>query len=423
MGILKQDNRISQKNRIKKPSSFPLFLGNMINSHIIQLLLILSASWFLGRYFQRKFDLPPMLGELIAGLIFGPPVLNIITPSEYIDFLAELGIFFLMFYAGTETDPKSFFKSMKPSLLCGVFGFIIPFASGYFGSQLLMPQITNQQALFMGLGLSITAIAVNARILLDLNLQNSEIANVLIGAALVDDILSLGVFSALVDTVETGHITLEAVLTSTSHVILFFLITYALGRIILPLLNRLYLEEGGHGFTFSLLTALVFAFIAEWLGLHLIIGAFLAGLFVREEIKKKRVLDRLNDRLMIIGYGFLGPIFFVSLAFHVDLMSIVHQFWFLLAILLIALAGKFAGSYLGCLLAGMEKSKTVIVSAGMNGRGAVELIIVSVGVSLGILTKDLVSVLVSMAFLTTLATPLAFKFLLKYYKQKGVKVN
>ncbi|MBU0761466.1 MAG: cation:proton antiporter [Candidatus Altiarchaeota archaeon] len=394
----------------------------MANLHIIELLFILLISWYLGRLFRHKLDMPPMLGELLAGLIFGPSLLNLVQPNEYISFLAELGIFFLMFYAGTETDPKAFFKSMKPSILCGILGFIIPLILGYYGSKIFMPSLTEFQAIFIGLGLSITAIAVNARILMDLNMQQSRIGHVLIGAALVDDILSLGVFSALVDTIQSGNTAAEIslqslypVFSSMAHVALFFLLTYGIGKLVLPLLNRFYNEEG-HGFTFSLLTAFIFAYIAEAMGLHLIIGAFIAGLFVREELNDKMVLSLLNDRLMVISYGFLGPVFFVSLAFHVDLIGLLHNLPFLTLILVVAVFGKFTGSYIGCILSGLKKSEGVVVSAGMNGRGAVELILVSVGVELGILTPEIVTVLVSMAFITTFMTPIAFKKLLTHYR-------
>ncbi len=387
----------------------------MLESPISQLLLILLGGWYLGRLFRKRFDLPPMLGELIAGLILGPTLLDIIHPSEYIEFLAELGVFFLMFYAGVETDPKLFFKSIKPSILCGIFGFIIPFALGYYGTLILMPDATLYQALFIATGLAITAIAVNARILMDLNMHNNKIGHVLIGAALVDDILALGFFSAFVNTINSGHFSYVTIGSSMLSVILFFLITYGIGKLILPMVNRFYVEKEGHGFTFSLLTALIFSVIAEVMGLHMIIGAFLAGLFVREEMKDPKVLKTLNDRLMTIGYGFLGPVFFVSLAFHVKLIEIYHEAFFLLIILAIALGGKFIGSYIGCMVAKMRKEDSMIVSAGMNGRGAVELVLVSVGVKLGILNNQIVTILVSMAFITTLLTPLAFKYLLRKY--------
>lgn len=390
----------------------------MVNTHIIQLLFIIFISWFFGRTFRKRLDLPPMLGELLAGLIFGPPVLDLIHPSEYLEFLSELGIFFLMFYAGTETDPKIFFKSIKESLFAGIFGFIIPFALGVFGTRYLMPDSTVSQALFIGVGLSITAIAVNVRILMDLGMQGTRIANILIGAALVDDILALGVFSSIIDMVKTGSFTLGTVASSMLHVIVFFLISYKIGRVIIPTLNKYYLEDG-HGFTFSLLTALVFAVLAELMGLHEVIGAFLAGLFVREELKSSETIDRLNDRLMIISYGFLGPVFFVSLAFHVNLGEILSNIWFITAVIAIAFGGKYIGSYMGCRLAGTSHEEGVLVGAGMNGRGAVELIIVSVGVSLGILTQQIVTVLVSMAFITTFLTPFAFKLLFRHYGIKG----
>ena len=383
--------------------------------HVAELLFILTVSWYSGRFFRHRLDMPPMLGELIAGLLVGPTVLGLVSHSEFIDFLADLGIFFLMFYAGMETDPKLFFKAIKPSIFCGLLGFIVPLGMGYYGTMWFLPEATTIQALFVGLGLSITAIAVNARILMDLNLHNSPIGHVLIGSAVVDDVLSLGFFSALVKMADTGSFSVVTSLQSLVYVIVFFAVTYFIGRVCLPYVNRFYHEGGGHGFTFALLTAFVFAEVAELLGLHVIIGAFFAGLFVREEIKEREVLNALTDRLMIISYGFLGPIFFVSLSFNVVLGLIVEHFWFLSVILVVAFVGKFLGSWIGCRVAGMRQDNSVIVAMGMNGRGAVELILVSVGISLGVLNKEIASVLVSMAFITTFLTPIFFKLLLKHY--------
>ncbi|MBD3387363.1 MAG: hypothetical protein GF416_00250 [Candidatus Altiarchaeales archaeon] len=390
---------------------------------VTELLFILMVSWYAGRFFRRRLDMPPMLGELIAGLLFGPTVLGWIESSEFIDFLAELGIFFLMFYAGLETDPKLFFKNIKPSILVGILGFAIPLGLGYYGTLWFMPGATSIQALFVGLGLSITAIAVNARILMDLSLCNSRIGNILIGSAVVDDVLSLGFFSAVVKTVEVGYFSYNTFLFSLAYVLAFFAITYFIGKIVLPYVNKYYLEGGGHGFTFALLTAFLFALIGEALGLHVIIGAFFAGLFVREEIKRQDVLDALNDRLMTISYGFLGPIFFVSLSFHVVLGLILEYIEFLTIVLIIAFIGKFAGSYAGGWLAGLKREENAVVAMGMNGRGAVELILVGVGINLGVLNKEISSILVSMAFITTFLTPIGFKFLLERFNLDSCMIN
>jgi len=185
----------------------------MLTDHlIINLLIILTIAWPVGALFMR-IGLPVMLGQLITGLILGPAVLNIIHPSEAITFLADLGIFFAMFYAGMEMDPKELVEHIWPSLAVAIGGFVLPFAMGFFAARFFGGTVF--QALFVGIGLSVTAIAVQAVILQEMKIHKTNIGHVIMGAAIADDIISLVGLSGLLGLVQTG--TIETTGSSRNH--------------------------------------------------------------------------------------------------------------------------------------------------------------------------------------------------------------
>ena len=227
---------------------------------IINLILILAAAWFLGRVFA-KFGLPVILGELLAGIILGPALLGIISVSEPIEMLAEFGIFFLMFHAGLEMDPKEAVEHIWPSIAVAIGGFVLPFFLGFFAC--MMFGGTVYQSLFVGMGLSITAIAVQARILHDMQIQNTTIGHIIIGAAIIDDILALVTLSILLGLAESGKIQAIQVSFVVFKAVAFFALTILIGQFIIPRLIRKLDDRESKTFTFALISALVVGYLAE----------------------------------------------------------------------------------------------------------------------------------------------------------------
>jgi Kef-type K+ transport system membrane component KefB len=364
--------------------------------------------------------LPIMLGQLVTGLLLGPAVLNIVTPSEAITFLADLGIFFAMFYAGMEMDPKELLEHIWPSMAVAVGGFVLPFAMGflvarYFGGTVF-------QALFIGIGLSITAIAVQAVILQEMQIHKTRIGHVVMGAAIVDDILSLIGLSVLLGLVKTGTVDTTSVAIILAKVSAFFAFTILAGHYVIPVFTRKLDDYNAKGFTFAMIAALVMATAAELAGLHTVIGAFLAGQFVRKEIMHEKIYHAISDRFYGLSHGFLMPVFFASLAFHIHFHWNITFFLFAAAITITAIFGKLVGCGLGALSFRYSMRESAIIGFGMNGRGAVELVIVAVVIELSdellthgtinapLLTQDQFAALVLMAFITTLLAPLLLRW-------------
>jgi Kef-type K+ transport system membrane component KefB len=373
----------------------------------------------MGALFAR-FGLPVMLGQLLTGLLLGPAVLNIISPSEGITFLADLGIFFAMFYAGMEMDPKELLEHIWPSLAVAVGGFVLPFVMGFFVARVFGGTVF--QSLFIGIGLSITAIAVQAVILQEMQIHKTSIGHIIMGAAIADDIISLVGLSILLGLVKTGTVETVGILIIILKVAAFFVFTILAGHFVIPIFTRKLDDYNAKGFTFAMIAALVMATAAELAGLHTVIGAFLAGQFVRKEIMHEKVYNAIRDRFYGLSHGFLMPVFFASLAFHIHFQWNLSFLFFVTAITITAILGKLVGCGIGALSFRYSMRESAIIGFGMNGRGAVELVIVAVviGVSDNLLAQGLISdplltesqfsALVLMAFITTLLAPLALRW-------------
>jgi Kef-type K+ transport system membrane component KefB len=386
---------------------------------LFDLLLILVAAWGMGSLFKRA-GMPFIVGQLLAGLILGPSMLGLLTPSDGLELLAELGIFFVMFHSGMEMDPKEATEHLWHSLAVAIGGFILPFILGYAVTRLFGGTVF--QSLFVGMGISISAIAVQCVILQSMRINKTALGHIIIGAAIADDILSLIGLSVLLSLAESGSLNIMGILLIILKVGGFFAFTILLGHFVIPKITRGLTDQEGIAFTFAMASALALALLAELAGLHLIIGAFLAGQYVRKEIMDQKLYEVLHDRFFGISYGFLVPVFFASLSFH------LHVSWswafalFALTLTAAAVAGKLLGCGLGYMTFSRNRREAVVVGFGMNGRGAVEMVLASVVLKLSgdlmaagtittpLLTNDQFSALILMAFVTTMIAPSTLKW-------------
>ncbi|MFC1816284.1 cation:proton antiporter [Thermodesulfobacteriota bacterium] len=338
----------------------------MITSQfILSILLILILSWFLGGIFSR-WGLPVMLGEMLAGIILGPPILGLISASPSLELIAEWGILFVMFYTGMEMDPKELLEHIWPSLTVALGGFILPFLLGFFTCKLFGGTVF--QSLFVGLGISITAIAVQSVILHSMQINKTELGHIIIGAAIGDDILSLIGISILLALIKTGTVMPLTLAVVFLKVIAFFGLTLLLGLFVIPKVTKNLHDREGKAFTFAVVSALIMAYLAELAGLHLIIGAFLAGQFVRKGIMDDKIYEAISDRFYGLSYGFLVPVFFASLSFHLHFTYEWPFVLFALVLTIVAVLGKLLGCGFGLALFGHRYWASAIVGFGMNGR-------------------------------------------------------
>lgn len=392
---------------------------------ILNLLLVLLAAWLAGNLASRV-GYPSIFGELMAGIILGPPLLGLLESSEALEVLAEVGVLLMMLYIGMEIDPQDIFKASWAGTLAALGGFITPFVLSYWFVVALGGTVA--AGLFVGIAAGVTSLATKSRILVDLKLLDTRIAHVLMAGALVSDTLALIVFAAILGVFEAGSLDVVNLGLVAGKAVLFFAATTFVGLKLFPPLWRQLKKMGWTSRTFNatliLLIALLFAELAELAGLHAILGGFLAGLFLREgTVLEPKLSRQLNEVVHDVSIGFLAPIFFVTAGFQVSLNVFQTDLLLLVGVVALATIGKIAGTALFYLPSGNGWREGVVVGAGMNGRGAVEIIVAQIGLSMGIITAEIFSVLVFMAIITTAAVPLFLKWGSEWLRSRGELVR
>lgn len=389
-------------------------VNNILQTPLFNILFFVAVSWSIAIFLER-FHIPIIIGELLAGILIGPAILGIIHPSPEIDLLASLGMFFLMFYAGLETDPRHLRNTLKPSVRIGFFGVCLPLILGtgvslYFNASLI-------QAVLIGIAISGTSMVTKLRILNDLKLEKTQISYNMMGASIVDNVILFTILTIILKTFQKGMFTFQDAVGTGLEVAVFFAATLGIGYLVFPRLSKFFTTRRGKGFTFALLMGFLFAFIAEALHLPFILGAYFAGLFVREEIMSHSLFQKMRDRFLAISYGFLGPIFIMSIALKVNLGVLSTQTSFVLALFGAAFFGKLAGVYLGGIFSKIPSRESMFMGLAMNGRGEIELVIALIGLQLGIITQNELSIIVMVAFATTFIAP----FMLNKLKNSKIK--
>ncbi|MFQ5787488.1 MAG: cation:proton antiporter [Thermodesulfobacteriota bacterium] len=371
------------------------------------LLILMVVIWSVA-VMLRRIGLPTIMGELLMGVILGPAVLGWVHPSEIIETLAQLGIFFLMLHAGVETKPREFFEAMRSSLGIAVVGAMVPFCVSMavglaFGLSL-------SSALFVGLTMTATAVVITIKILLDLGLQNTRMARVVVASCVIDDILTLVLFSVILGIIKEGSFDPLSLLWIGLKSTLFFGVTIAIGYYLYPLLKHPFRNREGKGFTFVLILALGFGLFAEAIGLHIILGAYLAGLFFSEEVASPGLAQKVEDRLYGIAFSFLGPIFFISLGFHITFDFLAKSgIWFIIILTSACIVGQIFSAGGMARLLRFSWVESLTVGVGMCGRAEMAFILSSLGLSMGAIDNKVFSILIFTSFLLNMLTPAGLK--------------
>lgn len=396
------------------------------------IILVLLVTARLFSELARRFNIPPLAGELIAGIVLGIvfntwpvtfPELSTLHDNEVFTAITEFGMFFLMLYAGVELNFNNLKKASGNAVWVALGGMVIPLALGMGLGWFTLPdsELKSAQLFFIGVALAITAVPVAIKALMDINLLNTKEGQTIVSAAVIDDVISLVLLAVLTAFLKTGEMPgWDGVLLLVGKIILFFAITIAVGLYALPKLlskvsKKINIEESE--VSFLLIVAFSFAVLAEALDLHFILGAFIAGLFFTKREIKNSVFSDVKNKIGAINSGFLAPIFFASIGLSLELEAFVNIPLFVFALILIASLGKIFGAGIPARLSGLSMRQSLIVGNAMNARGAVELIIADIALRAGLfkipgdseLVHNLFSAVVIMAIVTTLVTPLILK--------------
>lgn len=392
----------------------------MAETFLINILIMLISAMILGELFKRLKQ-PALVGHLLAGVIIGPSLLNIVQPDESFEVVINLSIFFLMFLAGLELHPEEIRRAGKSAIILSVLAFIVPFLGGVAISNFLgLSMITS---LFVGLTLAITAVPVSAVVLMEFGLLKSKMGSTIMTAGIVDDILSLITLAIILQLAQNGgDLDFGEVGFSVFKIAAFlggiFLFIFMLKKTkhwlpqkVSPLFAKLQTREAGFGIL--LISAFGLSLIAEAVGLHFIIGTFFAGLLVYKEIVGKENMEKINDVFSAITFGFFSPIFFAFIGIEFYAQSIADHVPLFLILLAVAIAGKIGGGFIGGKIAGFSNSESKIIGYLVNSRGMVELVIATIGFELGIIDKTLFTVIVAVGFITTIMAPIMARMSLR----------
>lgn len=419
--------------------------------------IILTAA-MLSRLIER-WGQPSVLGELVMGVILGNVTLlglhwfNFIKTDEIVTFLAELGVVILLFQIGLESNIQKMRQVGLRALLVACVGVVAPFALGTFVvGPWLLPGLTFNSYLFLGATLTATSVGITARVFKDLGKLQTPEAQIVLGAAVIDDVLGLIILAVVSAIVTLGAVSFGMISWITAKAILFLVGSIVAGQLLAPLLGKIFskINTGiGMKFTLAVSFGLVFAYLAQKIGLAPIVGAFAAGLVLdavhfkgfqnslivtdikqtletADDSTKSRINQVLNHHshrhieevIEPLGY-FLVPIFFVITGMNVRLETMFN-----LPIMLTAV-GITAAAFAGKIIAGTVAGRVNkwLVGWGMVPRGEVGLIFAAIGRQLGVITDQVFSVIVIMVILTTLLTPPILTFLLKRKGKETIQLQ
>ena len=388
-------------------------------TELIHVLISLAVLLFAAKLFAELFNkirLPGVLGELLAGIIIGPfalgsiPIFDgkpLVILNETVRQIGELAGIVILFIAGLEITPREFLRGGAASFTIGALGVIVPFFLGYYVFTIF--GLEGLQSILIATALTATSVAITVRVLTELGKMQTKEAKIILGAAIVDDILAIAVLSVVLTMVQTGN--MDPNIFDIIFLILKILGIFAallIGTIII--IPRIVNSERlwkARGSVEGIVTASFFgaSAIAAAVGLSPIVGAFSVGMAVASTKIIKRVEDYV-DKLEII----FAPLFFAIIGAQVNLTGINLDVLFLSAIIIVvAIFSKLAGCGLPALVFLRNRSKAMKVGIGMISRGEVGLIVAGIGVTSGALSSNIYTTVIIMVAITTLITPVWLK--------------
>jgi Kef-type K+ transport system membrane component KefB len=370
---------------------------------------------------MRKLHQPAVLGELIGGVLLGPTIFGAFAPKTYSglfhasdvastgrEAVIRLGLLFFMFVAGLEVDMAHVRQRGLSVVLTSALGIVLPFGLG-FGLVLTVPALFGSQAqgrtmlfaLFMGMAMSISAIPVIARILMDLDLLKRELGTVVMAAATIDDLVGWSLFAVILSRFAPGGLHTGGPIVTLAVVVGLFAAILTVGRWAGPralhwLQSHLAWPSGFIGVTTMLV--LVAASLTEALGIHAVFGAFLVGVALAET---SEAWTQAHDVVYQFAISLFAPLYFVSVGLKADFVA-NFDLPLVLTVLLIACLGKVVGAGLGARLGGLPTRHALAVGFGMNARGAMEMILASVALEYGLIDQRVFVALVVMALVTSM---------------------
>lgn len=393
--------------------------------YLLDLAIILISTKVLSLV-TKKFQMPQVVGALLAGLLLGPAVLGIITETDFIDQIAELGVIVLMFSAGLETDIKELKQSGKASFVIALLGVLIPLIGGFGVAYIFnRPDLiestattsTFLQNMFIGVILTATSVSITVETLKEMGKLNTRAGNAILGAAIIDDILgiiALTIITSLADSsVNVGIVLLK--------IVAFFAVAIVAGFVFYKLFKiwtDRYRKDMRRFVIVAFVFCLVLSYVAEeYFGVADITGSFIAGLIISNTQKTKYIASRFST----LSYMLLSPMFFASIGLKVALPEMTPAIIvFSVVLVIVACVTKVVGCGLGALICRYKKSESLQIGVGMISRGEVALIVANKGNAVGLMSPNILGPVIIMVVATTIVAPIFLKIVFMSKKQEAV---
>jgi Kef-type K+ transport system membrane component KefB/nucleotide-binding universal stress UspA family protein len=401
---------------------------------LLQLGLLLLVARGLGQIAVR-LGWPSVVGELLAGVVLGPSLLGQIAPGIFeaivpfeqeqfhlLEVVSLLGVLMLLVVTGMETDIQLIKQKGRNAAAISFFGIVIPFGTGFVMGQFLPEQFIADPSqrlvfsLFLGTAMGISAIPVIAKVLIEMNVVRRDIGQVTLAAGMIDDTIGWILLSVVAGLARSGVVEVSSVVRSLLAVVAVVGLSFTVGR---RLVDRLYRSVdnavGGDMVKISLLMVLTLLFGAftHQLGIEAVLGAFMVGILVGQV---RRFGHQTRHIFETMAMGVFAPIFFAASGLRVDLSSMADPTVLGIGLLVLAVAifGKFVGAAVGAKISGLRKWEALSLGAGMNARGAIEIIVATIGLSLGVLTPEMYTIILMVAIVTSLMAPPLLRWTLQH---------
>lgn len=398
-----------------------------------QFFLLFAIILISARVFSEtvaRFGIPGVIGELLAGLLVGPSLLGWVAPDATMKLLAEIGIILLLFEVGMDTDLNRLAKSGAKPVIVAMVGFFLPFLLGY-GVSAWVFALPNLTSLFIGGTLTATSIGITVRVLDDLGRRHSDEAQIVIGAAVLDDILGVLALAFLYQFAVEKQVSLQALGVVSLYIVLFMLLAPLAAKVAAQIIQHFYRRAAAPGLllTMALSLILLFSWLAHLVGAPEIMGGFAAGLAFGQHFGLNRniklpmqgelsfkpspeLAHRLEEQMRPLIHTF-APLFFVMVGVSLDLQVVKWESAFIwelaLLLLLAAFVGKLAAGY--CIRE--PRRVQTVIGLAMVPRGEVGLIFAQLGFAQSILNGELYAAMLIVIALTTMTPPLLLKW---YYR-------
>lgn len=410
---------------------------------LVQIIILVVIGRLLGEAMVRLGQ-PSIMGQIIGGIILGPSVFGLIAPEAQAalfpdgeaqkamaDAIAQLGILFLLLLAGMETDLGLALRLRRAATGVSLTGIVLPFAMGFSLGQLLPatllpdPDARLVTSLFLGTALSISSVKIVASVVREMDFMRRNVGQLIVASAIIDDTVGWVIIAVTFSLAQSGHVDLTTLAESVIGTVAFMALSFTIGRRIVFEIIRW--TNDRFRSDLPVLSAIIaimgaMAIITNAIGVHTVLGAFVAGILVGQSpILTKQIEGQLRG----LTTALFMPVFFGLTGLSTNLSVLGDPSISLLAVGLIVIAsvGKFAGAFAGAKVGGFTNAEAIALGCGMNARGSTEVIVASIGLSVGMLDERLFSVIVAMAVVTTMAMPPTLRWALKRLPMRNEEKN